>query len=81
MCGEKVVMINGCFDILYAGYVFYFNYVVEFGDCLIVVVNIDELVKCLKGFGCLVNSIDCCMVVLVGFGVVDWVVLFSEDIL
>lgn len=43
-CGEWIVMINGCFDILYVGYVLYFDVVGWLGDRLIVVVNIDVLV-------------------------------------
>lgn len=47
--GEKVVMINGVFDILYVGYVFYLVNVRKLGDRLIVVVNSDVFIKRLKG--------------------------------
>lgn len=47
---------------------------------MIVGVNDDVLVICLKGVGWLINLVDWCMVVFVGFGVVDWVVSFVEDI-
>lgn len=57
-CGEKVVMINGVFDILYVGYVFYLVNVCKLGDCLIVVVNSDVFVKWLKGDFCLVNLFE-----------------------
>ncbi|MCV5927654.1 adenylyltransferase/cytidyltransferase family protein, partial [Escherichia coli] len=49
--GEKVVMTNGCFDILHAGHVSYLNHAAELGDRLIVAVNTDESVKRLKGPG------------------------------
>ncbi|GHY66795.1 sugar kinase, pfkB family [Vibrio cholerae] len=77
--GEKVVMTNGCFDILHAGHVSYLNHAAELGDRLIVAVNTDESVKRLKGPGRPVNSTDRRMAVLAGLGAVDWVVPFGED--
>ncbi|MCA2015997.1 bifunctional D-glycero-beta-D-manno-heptose-7-phosphate kinase/D-glycero-beta-D-manno-heptose 1-phosphate adenylyltransferase HldE [Vibrio tritonius] len=77
--GEKVVMTNGCFDILHAGHVSYLNNAAELGDRLIVAVNTDDSVKRLKGPGRPVNSTDRRMAVLAGLGAVDWVVPFSED--
>ncbi|MFA0047779.1 bifunctional D-glycero-beta-D-manno-heptose-7-phosphate kinase/D-glycero-beta-D-manno-heptose 1-phosphate adenylyltransferase HldE [Vibrio sp. 10N.261.51.F11] len=77
--GEKVVMTNGCFDILHAGHVSYMNHAAELGDRLIVAVNTDESVKRLKGPGRPVNPTDRRMAVLAGLGAVDWVVPFSED--
>lgn len=77
--GEKVVMTNGCFDILHAGHVSYLNHAAELGDRLIVAVNTDESVKALKGPGRPVNPTDRRMAVLAGLGAVDWVVPFSEE--
>ena len=77
--GEKVVMTNGCFDILHAGHVSYLNNAAELGDKLIVAVNTDASVKRLKGPGRPVNPTDRRMAVLAGLGAVDWVVPFSED--
>ncbi|PMM40951.1 bifunctional D-glycero-beta-D-manno-heptose-7-phosphate kinase/D-glycero-beta-D-manno-heptose 1-phosphate adenylyltransferase HldE [Vibrio splendidus] len=77
--GEKVVMTNGCFDILHAGHVSYMNHAAELGDRLIVAVNTDDSVKRLKGPGRPVNPTDRRMAVLAGLGAVDWVVPFSED--
>ncbi|EGU61792.1 bifunctional heptose 7-phosphate kinase/heptose 1-phosphate adenyltransferase [Vibrio nigripulchritudo ATCC 27043] len=77
--GEKVVMTNGCFDILHAGHVSYLNHAAELGDRLIVAVNTDESVKALKGPGRPVNSTERRMAVLAGLGAVDWVVPFSEE--
>ncbi|WP_432460932.1 MULTISPECIES: bifunctional D-glycero-beta-D-manno-heptose-7-phosphate kinase/D-glycero-beta-D-manno-heptose 1-phosphate adenylyltransferase HldE [unclassified Agarivorans] len=77
--GEKVVMTNGCFDILHAGHVSYLNHARTLGDRLIVAVNSDHSVKRLKGEGRPVNSVDRRMAVLAGLGAVDWVVDFTED--
>ncbi len=77
--GEKVVMTNGCFDILHAGHVAYLNEAAKLGDRLIVAVNTDASVKSLKGEGRPVNKVDRRMAVLAGLGAVDWVVPFSES--
>ncbi|WP_325893935.1 bifunctional D-glycero-beta-D-manno-heptose-7-phosphate kinase/D-glycero-beta-D-manno-heptose 1-phosphate adenylyltransferase HldE [Grimontia sp. NTOU-MAR1] len=77
--GEKVVMTNGCFDILHAGHVAYLNEAAKLGDRLIVAVNTDESVRGLKGPGRPVNPTDRRMAVLAGLGAVDWVVPFGEE--
>jgi D-beta-D-heptose 7-phosphate kinase / D-beta-D-heptose 1-phosphate adenosyltransferase len=77
--GEKVVMTNGCFDLLHAGHVSYLKEAKQLGDRLIVAVNDDDSVTRLKGPGRPVNSVERRMAVLAGLGAVDWVVPFSED--
>lgn len=77
--GEKVVMTNGCFDILHAGHVAYLNEAAKLGDRLIVAVNADSSVQALKGPGRPVNPEERRMAVLAGLGAVDWVVPFSEE--
>ncbi|MBO2695087.1 bifunctional D-glycero-beta-D-manno-heptose-7-phosphate kinase/D-glycero-beta-D-manno-heptose 1-phosphate adenylyltransferase HldE [Shewanella algae] len=77
--GERVVMTNGCFDILHAGHVSYLKEARALGDRLIVAVNDDASVKRLKGEGRPVNSLERRMAVLAGLAAVDWVVPFSED--
>ncbi len=77
--GEKIVMTNGCFDILHAGHVSYLSNAAELGTRLIVAVNADASVTRLKGPGRPVNPVDRRMAVLSALGAVDWVVSFSED--
>ena len=77
--GEKVVLTNGCFDILHAGHVSYLQQARALGDRLIVAVNDDASVKRLKGEGRPVNPPDRRMAVLAGLASVDWVVPFTED--
>lgn len=77
--GEKVVMTNGCFDILHAGHVSYLNTAREQGQRLIVAVNSDQSVRGLKGNGRPVNSVERRMAVLAGLGSVDWVIEFTEE--
>ncbi len=77
--GERIVMTNGCFDILHAGHVAYLNQARRLGDRLIVAVNDDDSVRRLKGDGRPVNPVDRRMTVLAALESVDWVVPFSED--
>lgn len=77
--GEKVVMTNGCFDILHAGHVSYLSNARHLGDRLIVAVNSDASTRRLKGETRPVNSLAQRMVVLAALTAVDWVVAFEED--
>ncbi|MCM2972666.1 bifunctional D-glycero-beta-D-manno-heptose-7-phosphate kinase/D-glycero-beta-D-manno-heptose 1-phosphate adenylyltransferase HldE [Larsenimonas suaedae] len=77
--GERVVMTNGCFDILHAGHVAYLEQARRLGDRLIVAVNDDASVRRLKGEKRPINALMRRMQVLSGLAAVDWVVPFSED--
>ena len=77
--GETVVMTNGCFDILHAGHVTYLEEAAKLGDRLVVAVNIDEMVRALKGTDRPVNPLANRMRVLAALECVDWVVAFSEE--
>lgn len=77
--GERIVMTNGCFDILHAGHVSYLEEAKSLGDRLVVAVNDDDSVARLKGKHRPVNSLPDRMAVLAGLAAVDWVVPFSED--
>jgi D-beta-D-heptose 7-phosphate kinase/D-beta-D-heptose 1-phosphate adenosyltransferase len=76
---ERIVMTNGCFDILHAGHVAYLEEAKSLGDRLVVAVNDDDSVRRLKGESRPVNALDDRMLVLAGLAAVDWVVPFSED--
>ncbi|WP_348666552.1 bifunctional D-glycero-beta-D-manno-heptose-7-phosphate kinase/D-glycero-beta-D-manno-heptose 1-phosphate adenylyltransferase HldE [Arsenophonus symbiont of Ornithomya chloropus] len=77
--GKKIVMTNGCFDILHAGHVMYLSNARKLGDLLIVAVNSDESVKNLKGINRPINILSQRMMVLGGLNAVDWVVSFDEE--
>ena len=77
--GERVVMTNGCFDILHSGHVGYLEEARQLGDRLLVAVNDDASVSRLKGPSRPINSLDRRMRVLGALASVDWVVPFSED--
>ncbi|MEH6649133.1 MAG: bifunctional D-glycero-beta-D-manno-heptose-7-phosphate kinase/D-glycero-beta-D-manno-heptose 1-phosphate adenylyltransferase HldE [Motiliproteus sp.] len=77
--GEKVVMTNGCFDILHAGHVQYLEQARSLGDKLIVAVNSDDSVSRLKGPERPINQLEQRMAVMSGLSSVDWVVPFGKD--
>lgn len=77
--GQRVVMTNGCFDILHAGHVAYLAEARSLGDRLVVAVNDDASVRKLKGAPRPLNTLADRMAVLAGLSAVDWVVAFSGD--
>ena len=77
--GEKIVMTNGCFDLLHAGHVECLERARALGDRLVVAVNDDTSVRKLKGAGRPLQDLDKRLKVLAGLAAVDWLVSFSED--
>lgn len=76
---ERIVMTNGCFDLLHAGHVTYLEQAKALGDRLIVAVNSDASVKKLKGESRPINGLQQRMIVLSALACVDWVVAFEEE--
>ncbi len=62
--GEKIVMTNGCFDLLHIGHITYLQQAKALGDRLIVAVNSNESVKILKGDSRPINDLQARMAVL-----------------
>ena len=78
--GAKVVFTNGCFDILHKGHVTYLAKSAGLGDQLVVGINSDDSVRRLeKGNDRPINTETARAFVLASLGVVDMVVLFTED--
>lgn len=76
--GGKLVLTNGCFDILHAGHVRYLTMARELGSFLLVAVNSDASVRELKGPGRPVNSQDDRCEVLAAIRSVDAVTVFDS---
>ncbi len=77
--GERIVMTNGCFDILHAGHVSYLEEARSLGDRLVVAINDDDSVRRLKGAPRPLTPLGDRMAVVSGLAAVDWVVPFAED--
>jgi D-beta-D-heptose 7-phosphate kinase/D-beta-D-heptose 1-phosphate adenosyltransferase len=77
--GEKIVLTNGCFDILHPGHVRYLQQAKTLGDRLIILVNDDASVSRLKGPERPINNLATRAEMLSALACVDWVCAFSED--
>ena len=77
--GQRVIMTNGCFDILHPGHIDYLEKARALGDMLFVAVNDDDSVRRLKGAGRPVNPLSTRLRMLSALACVNGVVAFSED--
>ena len=76
--GRKLVVTNGCFDILHLGHVTYLESARNYGDALLVGVNGDDAARQLKGPGRPVNAEADRAAVLAALASVDGVCIFAE---
>ncbi|MFO1476666.1 MAG: adenylyltransferase/cytidyltransferase family protein [Verrucomicrobiota bacterium] len=76
--GRKLVVTNGCFDLLHLGHVTYLENARNHGDALLVGVNGDDAVRDLKGAGRPVNPESDRASVLAALESIDGVCIFSE---
>lgn len=76
--GRKLVVTNGCFDILHLGHVTYLETARNSGDALLLGVNGDDAVQRLKGPGRPVNSQTDRSLVLAALQSVDGVCVFTD---
>ncbi len=76
--GKKLVVTNGCFDLLHLGHVTYLENARNQGDVLLVGVNGDDGVRELKGADRPVNEENDRAAVLAALASVDGVCIFRE---
>jgi D-beta-D-heptose 7-phosphate kinase/D-beta-D-heptose 1-phosphate adenosyltransferase len=77
--GERVVFTNGCFDLLHLGHITLLEHARRCGDRLIVAINSDASVSCLKGPNRPIVSQAERARVLAALVAVDAVVIFDES--
>jgi rfaE bifunctional protein nucleotidyltransferase chain/domain len=75
---KKIVVTNGCFDLLHVGHVRYLNAARALGDALIVGINGDQSVRELKGAGRPVNNEKDRAEIVAALECVDLVAIFPE---
>tara|TARA_R100000808_G_scaffold5412_1_gene16516 strand:+ start:313 stop:783 length:471 start_codon:yes stop_codon:yes gene_type:complete len=75
---KKLVVTNGCFDILHVGHVKYLQKAREFGDALLVGLNGDDSVRELKGSNRPINNQEDRAEVLRALSCVDFVHIFED---
>ena len=76
--GKKLVVTNGCFDLLHVGHVTYLEQAARQGDALLVGVTSDAGVRALKGAGRPVNTAQDRATLLAALQSVDAVHIFPE---
>ena len=76
--GKKVVLANGCFDILHVGHLRYLQGARALGDVLVVAINSDESMRSIKDPGRPILVEDERVALVSALRCVDHVVVFDE---
>jgi len=77
--GRRIVMTNGCFDLIHAGHIQLLTASRQYGDVLIVAIDDDASVAALKGAGRPVIGAAQRVAILNALDVVDYVTVFATD--
>jgi rfaE bifunctional protein nucleotidyltransferase chain/domain len=76
--GSKLILANGCFDLVHAGHIRYLIGAKTLGGTLLVAINSDQQVRKLKGDGRPVTSQDERAEIVAAFRCVDAVTIFDQ---
>jgi rfaE bifunctional protein nucleotidyltransferase chain/domain len=76
--GERIILTNGCFDLLHVGHIRYLRAAKQLGGKLVVGLNADESVRGLKGQGRPLMPAAERAEILAALAAVDAVVVFPE---
>src|SRR5260370_13516796 len=76
--GEKVVLANGCFDILHVGHLRYLQHARSLGDVLVVAINSDRSMHLIKDPGRPILGENERVLLVSALRCVDHVALFDE---
>jgi rfaE bifunctional protein nucleotidyltransferase chain/domain len=76
--GRRLVLTNGCFDLLHVGHIRYLQSARALGDALAVAINGDDSVRVLKGEGRPLNTESDRVEIVAALECVDYAVIFPE---
>jgi D-beta-D-heptose 7-phosphate kinase/D-beta-D-heptose 1-phosphate adenosyltransferase len=76
---KRVILTNGCFDLLHVGHIRLFSASKQLGDVMIVAIDDDDSVKLLKGAGRPVIGVNERVRILSALDSVDYVVVFATS--
>ncbi|PYU36209.1 MAG: D-glycero-beta-D-manno-heptose 1-phosphate adenylyltransferase [Acidobacteria bacterium] len=76
--GQRIVLANGCFDLLHVSHVRYLEGARREGDVLVVGINSDASERLLKGDGRPILPAQARAALVAALAVVDYVVIFDE---
>ena len=77
--GRRIVLTNGCFDVLHRGHTRYLNQAKQLGDVLVVALNSDASARRLKGPGRPINPAHDRAGIIAALSCVDYVTVFDTD--
>ncbi len=77
--GNRVVLVNGCFDILHGGHISYLESARKLGDRLVLAVNSDQSIERLKGNGRPLMNEPSRLSVLANLRCIDYLTVFHLD--
>jgi D-beta-D-heptose 7-phosphate kinase / D-beta-D-heptose 1-phosphate adenosyltransferase len=75
---KKIILTNGCFDVIHAGHIHLLENAKKLGDFLIVAINSDKSIKALKGNNRPINKLSARIEVLKALAFVDLIITFDE---
>ena len=76
---KKIVLTNGCFDLLHIGHISLLEQAAKLGDILIVAINSDDSVQRIKGNGRPITTEQHRARILASISEIDVVILFNEN--
>jgi rfaE bifunctional protein nucleotidyltransferase chain/domain len=76
--GKRIVLANGCFDLIHVGHIRYLKEAKAQGDILVVALNSDSSVHKLKGEGRPILNEEERVEIISSFYFVDYITLFEE---
>jgi rfaE bifunctional protein nucleotidyltransferase chain/domain len=77
--GKKIVLANGCFDLIHAGHIRYLKGSKNKGDILVVALNSDSSIRRLKGKGRPILEEKDRAEIISSFFFVDYITFFDEE--
>jgi rfaE bifunctional protein nucleotidyltransferase chain/domain len=76
--GKRIVLANGCFDLIHVGHIRYLKGAKDHGDVLVVALNSDSSVHNLKGEGRPILNEEARVEIISSFYFVDYVTVFED---
>lgn len=78
MEGQRIVLANGCFDLIHVGHIRYLQEAKKQGDILVVALNSDSSIKKLKGKGRPILKEQERVEIIGSFTFVDYIIVFEQ---
>lgn len=76
--GKRIVLANGCFDLLHVGHIRYLIGAKQIGDILVVGINSDQSTRTLKGPARPIFSQEERAEILAAISCIDYITIFNE---